>query len=98
MKGRAAMTNFEKYGDTSVPEYCKQYQTITNGEIAFLLKQYHEWGNSTAPGTLTPEERKIVEALQVLGLEWLARDMSEALYAYSRKPEKKKLGMDMQRV
>jgi len=82
------MTNFEKHGDKSVPEYCKQHCAV-NEIGTFLLEHYHKWGNSTATPTLTPEERKIAETLQVLGFEWLARDKDRRLFAYKEKPYKK---------
>ena len=82
------MTNFEKYGDRSVPEYYKRI-TLEQVSIRFHLDQYHKWLTSTAAPTLTPEERKIAEALQVLGFEWLARDKNQRLFAYREKPHKR---------
>ena len=83
------MTNFEKYGNTSVPEYCKTENNMIFGDASrTILMLFHKWGNSTATPTLTPEERKIAEALQVLGFEWLARDMDRRMFAYRENPHK----------
>ena len=87
--GGAAMTNFEKYGNTSVPEYCKTENNMIFGDASrTILMLFHKWGNSTATPTLTPEERKIAEALQVLGFEWLARDEGGDMWTYACAPEK----------
>lgn len=39
---------------------------------------------------LTEREVEVLEALQTLGFEWLAKDKDERLYAYGNKPKKLK--------
>ena len=86
------MNNFEKYGDSSVVAFRDKGHGISFGGnvMEALLKEYHKWLTSTAAPTLTPEERKIVEVLQVLGFtEWLARDKNGRLWSYRKRPSRK---------
>ena len=91
MKGRAAMTNFEKYEDKALEVWLKSADARDYIIIPGVVRVFWDWLCSLAKLELTEEERKIAEALQVLGFEWLARDKDGMLIGYEEEPEKDKL-------
>ena len=86
------MTNFEKYGDNAPSVWFATQGlglSITSETTSSIISAFWVWGNSPATPTLTPEERKIAEVLQVLGFtEWLARDKNGRLWGYRKRPSR----------
>ena len=83
------MTNFEKYEDKALEVWLKSADARDYVIIPGVVRVFLDWLCSLAKLELTEEERKIAEALQVLGFEWLARDMNRRLFAYREKPDKR---------
>ena len=83
------MTNFEKHGDRSAKIWSNTLVAKEHATPTGAAWEFWDWLTSPAVPILTPEERKIAEALQVLGFPYMARDMgTNFLYAYKNKPQK----------